>query len=138
MTDALVSELREDAKTLVADYGIQNDGSVDRAIIDYGESLNKAADAIEHLQAEVERLTRERDKARDDYSRRHEDVCAQLNLRIEAEAERDAARRELAECRNKTLDEAIGACCPHQDDDVMDRQAKHEVARKIIALKTEA
>ncbi len=142
-TDALVSELRAWAKSIGVPNALASD-------------INRAADAIARLTRElgeekethehatdcfVEMKTRaetaeaalsaaraERDEAREERDSASLAWSQALN-------ERDAASAELAECRKKTLDEAIGACCPHVDDDAMDRQAKHQCATKIAALK---
>jgi hypothetical protein len=43
----------------------------------------------------------------------------------------------LLTVRNDAIQEAIGCCCPHVDDDQMDAQAKTQCADAIAALKGE-
>ena len=43
----------------------------------------------------------------------------------------------LLTVRNDAIQDAIGCCCPHVDDDQMDAQAKTQCADAIAALKGE-
>lgn len=124
-TDALVRELREAFR--VAD----------------GETLyighpkviaHRAADSLTRLQSEVERLTRERDSAQQS----NENWMREC---LEARAERDAARRELAECRNKALEEVktmVSGMYRGLAYERYGRDYADDFCKRIEALKTEA
>jgi hypothetical protein len=60
------------------------------------------------------------------------DVMRDTDISQARIAELEAA---LLTVRNDAMQEAIGCCCPHVDDDQMDAQAKTQCADAIAALK---